>query len=203
MNIDLSTIPPSQVYQLMTQTVVPRPIAWALTESENNTFNLAPFSYFTAVSSQPPLLMLSVGKKSTGEIKDTTRNLLETGKVVIHIGSVGTEKVMTKTAASLDYGQSEVDINNIALKEFSGFALPRIASCPVAFGCTLFQTNEIGDTPQSLLFVEIEKIYIDDSVVSEIDERLKIDALKLDPLARLGGNEFVTLDKIISVVRPK
>lgn len=203
MNIDLSTIPPSQVYQLMTQTVVPRPIAWALTESENNTFNLAPFSYFTAVSSQPPLLMLSVGKKSTGEIKDTTRNLLETGKVVIHIGSVGTEKVMTKTAASLDYGQSEVDINNIALTEFSGFTLPRIASCAVAFGCTLFQTNEIGDTPQSLLFVEIEKIYIDDSVVSEIDERLKIDALKLDPLARLGGNEFVTLDKIISVVRPK
>ncbi len=62
MNIDLSTLAPTQVYHLMTQTVIPRPIAWVLTDSGEQNFNLAPFSYFTAVSSRPPLLMISVGK---------------------------------------------------------------------------------------------------------------------------------------------
>ncbi|MFC1235579.1 flavin reductase family protein [Vibrio sp. F74] len=202
MNIDLSTISPTQIYHLMTQTVVPRPIAWVLTESENRSFNLAPFSFFTAVSSQPPLLMLSIGKKPTGEIKDTTRNTLETGKLVIHISSVGSQDALTRTSASLEYGDSEVDVNEIELKEFSGFILPRVASCPIAFGCSLYQVQDIGDTPQSLLFAEIEKIYINDSVISQVDERLKIDALKIDPLSRLGGSEFVSLDKIISVARP-
>ena len=70
MNIDASTLAPIQIYHLMTQTVIPRPIAWVLTESGEADYNLAPFSYFTPVSSNPPLLMFSVGKKPTGEIKD-------------------------------------------------------------------------------------------------------------------------------------
>ncbi|WP_197465918.1 flavin reductase family protein, partial [Vibrio sp. HI00D65] len=65
-------------------------------------YNLAPFSYFTPVSSNPPLLMLSVGKKPSGEIKDTTRNAHETGKLVIHIASSSSAEVMTATAATLE-----------------------------------------------------------------------------------------------------
>ena len=67
MNLDFSTLSANQRYHLMTQTIIPRPIAWVLTDSNNGSFNLAPFSYFTAVSSAPPMLMLSVGKKPNGD----------------------------------------------------------------------------------------------------------------------------------------
>ncbi len=76
MNLQLSSISPTQIYHLMTQTIIPRPIAWVLTDSGEHNYNLAPFSYFTPVASNPPLLMFSVGKKPSGETKDTTRNVI-------------------------------------------------------------------------------------------------------------------------------
>jgi flavin reductase (DIM6/NTAB) family NADH-FMN oxidoreductase RutF len=69
MHLDFSDFTAAQRYHLMTQTIIPRPIAWALTDSDNGSYNLAPFSYFTAVSSEPALLMLSVGKKAMEIIK--------------------------------------------------------------------------------------------------------------------------------------
>ena len=81
MNLNFSDFSASQRYHLMTQTIIPRPIAWVLTDSSSNAekdnFNLAPFSYFTAVSSEPPILMLSVGKKPNGDDKDTLINVRE------------------------------------------------------------------------------------------------------------------------------
>ncbi|WP_117233964.1 flavin reductase family protein [Vibrio maerlii] len=203
MNLKLDTLAPTQIYHLMTQAVVPRPIAWVLTESGVQAYNLAPFSYFTAVSSNPPLLMLSVGKKPSGEIKDTTRNVLERGKLVIHIASSDSAEVMTETAATLDHGDSEVTANNIELIEFEGFTLPRVKECAVAFGCTLFEVKEVGEVPQSLIFAKVEQVYISEEVIDESSERLKIDALALDPLSRLGGGEYATLSNVFSVTRPK
>ena len=187
----------------MTQTVVPRPIAWVLTESSEQEYNLAPFSYFTPVSSNPPLLMLSVGKKPSGEIKDTTRNALETGKLVIHIASSSSAETMTATAATLDHGDSEVTANNIELVEFEGFSLPRVKECAVAFGCTLYEVKEVGEVPQSLIFAQVETVYISEDVIDKESERLKVDALALDPLSRLGGGEYATLSNVFSVARPK
>ena len=186
MNLKLNTLAPTQIYHLMTQTVVPRPIAWALTESADQEYNLAPFSYFTPVSSNPPLLMLSVGKKPSGEIKDTTRNAHETGKLVIHIASSSSAEVMTATAATLEHNESEVTANNIELVEFEGFSLPRVKRCAVAFGCTLYEVKEVGEVPQSLIFAQIEQVYIAEEVIDNESDRLKIDALALDPLSRLG-----------------
>ena len=203
MNLKLDTLAPTQVYHLMTQTAVPRPIAWALTESSEQEYNLAPFSYFTPVSSNPPLLMLSVGKKPSGEIKDTTRNALETGKLVIHIASSSSAETMTATAATLDHDESEVTLNNIELVEFEGFSLPRVKECPVAFGCTLYEVKEVGEVPQSLIFAQVETVYISEDIIDKDSERLKIDALALDPLSRLGGGEYATLSNVFSVVRPK
>ncbi|WP_373943650.1 flavin reductase family protein [Vibrio chagasii] len=203
MNLKLDTLAPTQIYHLMTQTVVPRPIAWALTESADQEYNLAPFSYFTPVSSNPPLLMLSVGKKPSGEIKDTTRNAHETGKLVIHIASSNSAEVMTATAATLEYNESEVTANNIELVEFEGFSLPRVKQCAVAFGCTLYEVKEVGEVPQSLIFAQIEQVYIAEEVIDKESDRLKIDALELDPLSRLGGGEYATLSNVFSVARPK
>ena len=203
MNLKLDTLAPTQIYHLMTQTVVPRPIAWALTESADQEYNLAPFSYFTPVSSNPPLLMLSVGKKPSGEIKDTTRNAHETGKLVIHIASSSSAEGMTATAATLEHNESEVTANNIELVEFEGFSLPRVNQCAVAFGCTLYEVKEVGEVPQSLIFAQIEQVYIAEEVIDNESDRLKIDALALDPLSRLGGGEYATLSNVFSVTRPK
>ncbi|NOH80058.1 flavin reductase family protein [Vibrio sp. RE86] len=203
MNIDLSTLAPTQIYHLMTQTVIPRPIAWVLTDSGQENYNLAPFSYFTPVSSNPPLLMFSVGKKPSGEIKDTTRNVLETGRMVVHIAHEGLADEVTQTAATLEHGDSEVNANNIELVAFDEFELPRIKGCPIAFACKLYEVKEIGETPQSLIFAEVEKVFIDPEVIGDRSDRLVVEALKVNPLSRLGGGEYATLDNVFSVARPK
>ncbi len=203
MNIDASTLAPIQIYHLMTQTVIPRPIAWVLTESGEADYNLAPFSYFTPVSSNPPLLMFSVGKKPTGEIKDTTRNVLETGRMVVHIANADLAEQVTQTSATLPHGESEVTLADLELIDFEGFELPRIKDCPIAFGCKLFEVKEIGETPQSLIFAQIEDIYIAPEVIGDNQERLVVDALKVNPLSRLGGSQYANLDQTFTVARPK
>ena len=203
MNIDASTLAPTQIYHLMTQTVIPRPIAWVLTESGETDYNLAPFSYFTPVSSNPPLLMFSVGKKPTGEIKDTTRNVLETGRMVVHIANADLAEQVTQTSATLPHGESEVALAALELIDFEGFELPRIKDCPIAFGCKLFEVKEIGETPQSLIFAQIEDIYIAPEVIGDNQERLVVDALKVNPLSRLGGSQYANLDQTFTFARPK
>ncbi|MGY3687284.1 flavin reductase family protein [Vibrio coralliilyticus] len=203
MNIDASTLAPTQIYHLMTQTVIPRPIAWVLTESGETDYNLAPFSYFTPVSSNPPLLMFSVGKKPTGEIKDTTRNVLETGRMVVHIANADLAEQVTQTSATLPHGESEVALAALELIDFEGFELPRIKDCPIAFGCKLFEVKEVGETPQSLIFAQIEDIYIAPEVIGDNQERLVVDALKVNPLSRLGGSQYANLDQTFTVARPK
>ena len=86
MILDLSELKPAQVYFQMIQTLIPRPIAWVLSEIEAGKYNLAPFSYFNAISSNPPIVMFSVGKKPDGSDKDTHRNIAERKHFTIHIG---------------------------------------------------------------------------------------------------------------------
>jgi len=188
----------------MTQTIIPRPIAWALTDSGNSSFNLAPFSYFTAVSSAPPILMLSVGKKPNGDDKDTLTNIIKNEKVVIHIASEQHASLVTQTAQTLAHGESELTDAGIETTEFTNFSLPRIAQCDIAYGCELYEIKPLGDVPQSLIFVEIKQIYINDNVV-DVDEkqRIKVHANKIKPLARLGGAEYATINNPFEITRPK
>lgn len=211
MIINFSNYDASQRYHLMTQTVIPRPIAWALTESteegtNNSSLNLAPFSYFTAVSSEPALLMLSVGKKPNGEFKDTLVNVLKNKKMVIHIANESQADIVTQTAASLDHGESElsgVDANQLSTVPFEGFELPRLAQCDIAYGCELYETKEIGDTPQTLIFVEIKQLYVNPKVVTVSEnERIKIHADAIKPLARLGASEYSGITTPFKKQRP-
>jgi flavin reductase (DIM6/NTAB) family NADH-FMN oxidoreductase RutF len=204
MNINFAEFSPNQRYHLMTQTIIPRPIAWALTDSNNGQFNLAPFSYFTAVSSAPPILMLSVGNKPNGDKKDTLVNVVNNQKMVIHIASEKDATLVTQTAASLPHGESELTGTSLETTAFDGFPLPRLTQCDIAYGCELYEIKELGDVPQNLIFVEIKQIYINDSVI-EMDEKqkIKVHADKVNPLTRLGGGEFATINKPFSLVRPK
>ncbi|MCI2284883.1 flavin reductase family protein [Colwellia sp. MSW7] len=204
MNLNFAELSPNQRYHLMTQTIIPRPIAWALTDSGNSSFNLAPFSYFTAVSSAPPILMLSVGKKPNGDNKDTLVNIIKNKKVVIHIASTQQAALVTQTSQTLDHGESELTEANIETSEFANFSLPRIAQCDIAYGCELYEIKELGDVPQSLIFVEVKQVYINDKVV-DIDEkqRIKVHADRVLPLSRLGGGEYATINQPFEIIRPK
>ena len=108
MHIDLSSLNSRRVYHLMTQTIIPRPIAWVLSINEDKSHNLAPFSYFNAVCSDPPLMMLSMGKKPDGSSKDTVTNLQVGAECIVHIAHAAQAEVVTQTAASIAYGDSEV-----------------------------------------------------------------------------------------------
>lgn len=215
MELKLADFAPAQIYHLMTQTIIPRPIAWVLTENmalakEKRNFNLAPFSYFSAVSSNPPLLMISVGLKDIDTAKDTTINSQQGSKAVIHIAADDQFQDVTQSAATLPYGDSELDkagINSKQLNDqlcgFEGFSLPRLQHCPIAFGCSVYEIQKIGNTPQTLIFFEIESVYIDDSAVSNDNNRLSIDAKKINPLSRLGAAQYASLGDIIEQKRPK
>ncbi|MEL0660920.1 flavin reductase family protein [Psychromonas arctica] len=208
MQLNFSDYSSSERYHLMTQTIVPRPIAWVLTESDNdnhqeNNYNLAPFSYFTAISSDPAILMISLTKKPDGGDKDTLINILKNKKMVIHIASDNQGKLVTKTAATLAYGESELTEAGLTTTAFDGFSLPRLSQCDVAYGCELYEVKEIGDLPQSLIFVEVKQLYINDSILNtENPDRINIAADKLKPLARLGGGEYASITDPFSFKRP-
>lgn len=204
MNLNFSEFSANQRYHLMTQTIIPRPIAWALTDSGNGQFNLAPFSYFTAVSSAPPILMISVGNKPNGDKKDTLVNVINNKKMVIHIASAQDAAAVTQSAESLPHGESELTKSALKTTTFDNFSLPRLAHCDIAYGCELYEMKELGDVPQSLIFVEVKQVYINDDVI-ELDkkQRIKVHADKVNPLARLGGGEYAAITEPFDIIRPK
>ncbi|WP_412973241.1 flavin reductase family protein [Glaciecola sp. MF2-115] len=203
MNIELSGMSSTAVYHLMTQTVIPRPIAWVLSTNDDSSLNLAPFSYFNAVCSDPPLCMLSMGKKPDGSSKDTVTNLVEDAFCVIHIAHVQQSDLVTATAATLNYAESEVEANQIKLIKHENWPLKRIADCPIAYLCKVHSTQQMGKAPQQIVFVEIIEIYIDDKVIDQSNNRIQVDALKVNPLARLGASQYASLGEVFTRSRPK
>lgn len=203
MDIDLTELDSSSIYHLMTQTIIPRPIAWVLSSSRKNVLNLAPFSYFTAISSKPPTLMISVGDRPDGTPKDTQANI-ETGQYfVVHIASADLAQSLNQSAAPYPPSISEVCELQLETTEFVDFPLPRLADCKVAFGCYLADKHRYQQASQTLIFGEIQRVYIADGCLESSTKKLKIDATKIDPLARLGANEYAEIGPIKTIDRPK
>lgn len=204
MIIDFADLPAAQIYHTMTQTLIPRPVAWVLTENPGGDYNLAPYSFFTAVGGQPPLILISVGKKPTGETKDTRANIEAQKRFVVHIAHRELAQAMTETSRTLPHGHSELDNVDLALATFDGFDLPRLAECRIAMACELYEIKEIGPNPQTLIFGEIKQVYVADEVTGKDSKgRLKIEADKVDPVGRLGGSEYVTFGEKLVVPRPE
>nr|WP_297347466.1 flavin reductase family protein [uncultured Glaciecola sp.] len=202
MNIELNSMSSTSIYHLMTQTVIPRPVAWVLSKNKDESLNLAPFSYFNAVCSDPPLCMLSMGKKPDGTAKDTVANLVKEAYCVVHIAHAKQADLVTATAASLKYAESEVEANKIKLIDHADWPLQRIADCPIAYLCKVHSTQEIGNAPQQIIFVEAIELYVDDNAVDQSNNRITIDALKVNPLARLGASQYANLGEVFTKSRP-
>ena len=204
MILNLSQLKPAQVYFHMIQTLIPRPIAWVLSEIEDDRYNLAPFSYFNAVCSDPPLIMLSVGKKPDGSFKDTRVNIEQRREFVVHIAHREMLQDLNQSSATLDADVSELDQLGIETTAFEGSRLPRIEACRIACACECYDIHELGSTPQSIIYGKVNHIYIDDDITSVNDKgRLTVHADKLEPIARLGADEYMSFGDIIRMARPK
>jgi flavin reductase (DIM6/NTAB) family NADH-FMN oxidoreductase RutF len=172
-----------------------------LTENDEGSYNLAPFSYFNAVSSEPPMVVFSVGVQPDGSIKDTRHNLEQRGECVIHIAHRELAADMTATSASLPRNTSELTKLGLATTTMSGSALPRIAKCRIAYAASLRDTKLIGE--QWIAFLELTHLHLADSVTGEDHKgRLKVLAEKVDPIGRLGGGEYVMAGDLVSIERP-
>ncbi len=208
MQIEFSDLSPNQAYFTMSQAIIPRPIAWVLSDNGStdgkNAYNLAPYSFFTAVCSEPPLLMMSVGKKDEETEKDTRVNIRERKKFVVHIASPESLNELNQSAATLPHGESEIDNLGLELAEIEGFDLPRLASCKIAIACELYQMDEIGDAQQVVIYGRMISMYVDDELIMPSDKgRTLIDPIKLDPLARLSQSLYSALGNTMKADRPK
>ncbi len=202
MLIDCNQYSRDQLYFLMIQLVIPRPIAWVLSDNGTGTYNLAPFSFFNAITSNPPILMLSVSWKEEALRKDTWINISERKNFVVHIPSGEQGHDVSNSSSVLPHGVSEIDKFNIRLENIEGWPLPRVKGAKAAFLCEKYAIHEIGKDPQGLILGKINRILIDDDAVSQHNGRILVDPLKLNPLARLGGNQYSLLGEIVTVKRP-
>jgi flavin reductase (DIM6/NTAB) family NADH-FMN oxidoreductase RutF len=185
----------------MTQTIVPRPIAWLISENSDKTYNLAPFSYFNALSSDPPMIMVSIGLKPDGEKKDTRINIEQRKHFVVNIAHKEMAEALTASSASMAPGVSEIDELSLDTCPMPGSSVPRLTDCRIAYACELDSIHMIKD--QAIVFARLSDLYIDDSVAGEDEKgRLKVSADAVDALGRLGGGEYVTAGKTVSIQRP-
>lgn len=187
-------------YHLMTQLIIPRPIAWVLTRSPAGTLNLAPFSYFNAVSSEPALIMISCGRRSDAarNLKDTARSIRETGQCVVHLASHEQMNLVEATAADLAPDQSEVETFGVSVTEVTvpGFTLPRVTEAPVALFCKRHDEHELSPSGQLIIYLQIEAAFVRDEICRKDGKgRLVVDAELFNPLARLGAGLYSNLGK--------
>jgi len=201
MHIDMSDLSVIESYAMMTQTIIPRPVAWILTESHKGNFNVAPFSYFNGLASDPPMIYISVGPAPDGSMKDTLVNIERDREFVVNIAHREMAEAMTQSSATMPYGESEVDMLGLELAPMPGTQLQRLAICRVAYACELVEKHMIKN--QAILFAELKHLYADDAVVGEDAKgRPKVMAQKVDPLCRLGGGEYFAAGDLMYFERP-
>lgn len=156
-------------YKEMALIVVPRPIAWIVTENRG-VVNVAPFSYFTPVSSEPPLLMVSIGKnkKTLDEPKDTYKNLLETKKCTICNVDASFVKQMDESSTEFPSNQSEIEVLDLSTDSLIEGYPPFIKGVKTAMFCTLHSVYEIDGSKTVSFFLEIDTLITTESTADSI-----------------------------------
>lgn len=193
MNIDMQGLAKDVVYKLLVGAVVPRPIAWVTSLNAAGRVNAAPFSCYTFVSSQPPLLAISMGRLR-GAAKDSSRNAVARGEFVVNVGKASQVNELHLSSTEYPEEVSETELLGIATAPSVKIATPRIADAPVAMECRYVSTLEFGELQSQLVIGEVLNIYVRD----DLYDAGKIDSVALDPLARLGGPRYATLGEILT-----
>lgn len=182
---------PRAAYHLLTSLVVPRPIAWISTLSEDGTRNLAPHSYFNVVSSDPPIVHFT----SSGQ-KDTLRNARATGEFVVNVVSRDFVDAMNVTAASFPPGEDEFSWASLETAPSTVVAPPRVAGTKAALECRVREVLPMGNG--TMVFGEVVHFYVAEDVWR--DGRVQPELLK--PVGRLSGSDYAFVEEIHRLPRP-
>jgi flavin reductase (DIM6/NTAB) family NADH-FMN oxidoreductase RutF len=191
------TLDPADVaggmYHLLNAAIAPRPIAWVSTIAADGTFNLAPHSYTTVLSPNPPI----VGFVSVGQ-KDTLRNVRSAGDFVYHIADESLAERLNRSAADFPPEISEFDWAGLTPIASDYVISPRVAEAPIAFEAKLVEIKQIAQTNNFLVMGEIVRVHVSEAVMFGT----RIDPAKLRALGRLAGSGFAHLGELFSMERP-
>ena len=189
----------------LTALIVPRPIGWISTIDGQGRVNLAPYSFYNAVSGSPPMIYFSTtGTYGDNPTKHSRRNAEETGEFVVNMVSAELAREMNVTTTMVDYGIDEMKLAGLAPAPSRYVKPPRVARSPIALECKYWKTVEmpIGEGREThraaVVFGRVLGVHIDDSII----KNGRIDTLAFKPVARLGYSEYTTTENVWKMPRP-
>lgn len=176
----------NEMYKLLTGSIVPRPIAWVSTISKDGALNLAPFSFFTIASRNPPTLLISIGQgvnERAGSIKDTLTNIRDMKEYIINIVPESLGEAMYRSSANVEPEKNEFELANVTVQRGKLLNVPAVLESPISIELTLDQIIPLG--VDHLVLGKVECVQIDEAIYAG---NYKIDISKLKPLASLAGD---------------
>jgi flavin reductase (DIM6/NTAB) family NADH-FMN oxidoreductase RutF len=190
----------SVLYKLLTGIIIPRPIGWISTIDGNGISNLAPFSYFNMVSSDPPCVMFST-RRDNNKNKDTLNNVLQNGQFVVNLVTLDVVEQMNATSEAVDAIVDEFELANLTPIDSTSIKPKRVKESPIHLECEMIHhyfidNNEGGGA--CIVIGKIITIHIDDTILME-NNRINLDVYK--PVARLAGSNYSTLGELFSIKR--
>jgi flavin reductase (DIM6/NTAB) family NADH-FMN oxidoreductase RutF len=199
MQIDPQTAPQQSIYKLLIGCVVPRPIAWVSSLSEDGIPNLAPFSFFMAVCNDPPTLAFSSGRRA-GDKKDTVHNIEHTQDFVVNLVDDALAEQMNLTSGEYPPAVDEFALTGLTAAPSVKVKAPRVVEAPINLECRVVQILPVGHGPHSLVLGEIVRFHIRDELYNPTTGR--IDMYKLHPVGRLAGELYTHVHDIFEMKRP-
>lgn len=197
--LEVGTLESRDRYQLLTSLVVPRPIAWVSTRSSAGVANLAPFSYFTALSPSPMLLGISIGLRK-GSPKDSLANIRESGGFCVNVVTERHLAAMNESSGEHPPDIDEFTVAGLVAREAELVDAPYVAGCPAVFECRLFREMDLG--PNTVFVVgEVVGVHLEPGI-EFVQGTHMVDAEDLRPVARLGGEGYAFLGEISKLSRP-
>lgn len=197
MIIDPAELERRDRYRWLISALVPRPIAWVSSLDGDGRPNLAPFSFFGGVCSDPMTVMLSVGRRA-GMPKDTGRNLRATGEAVVHIPTVELAEKMVLSSGDYPSGTDEFELCGLARQPAERVAPPRLTEAAIAMEARVVQHQEVGNGPVDLFLLEVLRLHVRDDILKDG----RIDPHKLRAVGRMGGIGYCETDSLLQIPRP-
>lgn len=201
MQIDPAHTSQKNIYKILTGSVIPRPIGWISSVSEDGTPNLAPFSFFNAVGEDPPHVMFST-VRSGNTNKDTLNNVLDTKQFVVNMATEGLVEAMNATSVNLPPNGNEFEYAGLTAIPSVFVKPPRVAESPIHFECELVHHYSLEghrDGGATIMIGRIVMFHVDESVL--LDD-FKINRETYKPIARLEGWNYAKLGEVFSIKRP-
>jgi flavin reductase (DIM6/NTAB) family NADH-FMN oxidoreductase RutF len=190
MDIDAASLAPRDAYALLTSLVVPRPIAW-ITTADGDHINVAPFSFFNALGSDPPMLTVSFAARRDGSDKDTLRLLRKTGHCCVHVVEEGALDAMNLTSAELPADESEAVRFGLATLPCARIPGVRLAAARAGMECRLVDVHRYGrNQAVGLAVLEVVAFFVADALCVAGAAPVRVDGEQLRPVARMGGNGY-------------